>query len=549
MNQKPALHWSLRVLVAAVLLLSCVVLYVKTRAVDFKAHAELVDSLRRVQQLNAVLQQEVLATRFGLLNEYDALARSQGEMTGAVSEIAERLAVIRYANQDIDRAFLKLTALRAERGLLLEQFKMQNALLKNSLYYLPTAGDALLAEVARAGVGSPELTSHVHGLVQSTLLHNLLESESLRERIIGAIAQGPALTQRLPPALQAQHKLLLTHAQTVLRQQELVDPLIAVTISADFDRAALALAAAYTDSFDAAVESTNRYRAALYVCVVILLLAVSFIGLKLRQVYANLEIMVADRTRRLQQALQELWGEMELAKKIQTALVPQQPKLENCDVAAVMRPAEQVGGDYYDVVSIHGNEWILIGDVSGHGVPAGLVMMMCQTAVHTVLELEPTIAPEKLLAVVNRSLTANIHRLGEDKYMTINAMFRGPDGTFQYSGMHQDIFIYRAESGTIDEIKADGICLGLTAAIEDKLATGSFRLGEGDVLLLYTDGITEAMRDGRMLDGAGLKEMLRELGSQDAQQIVAGILSRLEGYVVSDDVTALAIKQLGRAAA
>jgi serine phosphatase RsbU (regulator of sigma subunit) len=343
--------------------------------------------------------------------------------------------------------------------------------------------------------------------------------------------------------------LLLTHAETVLRQQDLVDPLITLTISGDFDRAALALAAAYARSFDAAVESTNRYRSALYVCVVILLLAVSLIGLKLREVYANLETMVADRTRRLQKALEELWGEMELAKKIQLALVPREPKLNNCDVAAVMLPAEQVGGDYYDVVSIQGNEWILIGDVSGHGVPAGLVMMMCQTAVHTVLELEPDIAPEKLLAIVNRSLTANIQRLGEDKYMTINAMFRRPDGTFQFSGMHQDIFIYRAASGTIDEIKADGICLGLAASIEDKLVTGSFQLAEGDVLLLYTDGITEAMRDGRMLDGAGLKEMLRELGAQDAQQIVAGIVSRLEGYAVSDDVTALAIKQLGKAAA
>jgi serine phosphatase RsbU (regulator of sigma subunit) len=348
----------------------------------------------------------------------------------------------------------------------------------------------------------------------------------------------------LPAALASQYQLLLKHAETVLRQQELVDPLIARATSGEFDHAALALVAAYSDSFEAAVASSNRYRSALYVCVVVLLIAVVGIGVKLREVYANLELMVADRTRRLQKALEELWGEMALAKKIQTALVPRTPRLKDCDVAAIMLPADQVGGDYYDVVSIQGNEWILIGDVSGHGVPAGLVMMMCQTAVHTVLELAPDIAPEKLLAIVNRSLTANIERLGEDKYMTINAMSRRPDGVIQYAGMHQDIFIYRAASSSIEEIKADGICLGLSASIEDKLVTGSFRLGEGDVLLLYTDGITEAVRDGRMLDGDGLKELLRELGAGDAQQIVSGIISRLQGYAVSDDVTALAIKQL-----
>ena len=544
MTRRPVLQWVVRVLAAGLLLVACVVLYLKTRAVDFGAHAERVDALRRLQQLNAVLQQEVLASRFGLLNEYDAHSRTQAELTAALTDVERRLVGTSYANAEVNEALGTLGALRAERARELEQFKMQNAILKNSLYYLPTAGEALLGELAQAQLASPALTSQIHTLVENTLLHNLLKSESLRARIDQGLAAAPALASSLPGPLQGQYQLLLEHEKTVLRQQDLVDPLIGQVISGDFDRSALALVAAYTRSFEAAVESTNRARSALYVCVVILLIAVTGIGLKLRELYAKLESMVADRTRQLQQALEELWGEMALAKKIQTALVPQQPQLKNCDVAAVMLPADQVGGDYYDVVSIQGNEWILIGDVSGHGVPAGLVMMMCQTAVHTVLELDPGIAPEKLLAVVNRSLTANIRRLGEDKYMTINAMRRGPDDVIQYAGMHQDIFIYRAASRSIDEIKADGICLGLSPSIEDKLVTGTFRLGEGDVLLLYTDGITEAVRDGRMLDGEGLKQLLCELGSGDAQQIVAGIVSRLESYAVSDDVTALAIKQL-----
>jgi serine phosphatase RsbU (regulator of sigma subunit) len=318
-------------------------------------------------------------------------------------------------------------------------------------------------------------------------------------------------------------------------------------ISADFDNAALELASVYTRRFELAVQSANRYRIALYAGVVVLLFAVSVIGLKLRALYASLETMVSDRTQRLQQALPELWGEMELAKKIQTALVPAKPTLENCEVAAVMLPADQVGGDYYDVVTIDGNEWVLIGDVSGHGVSAGLVMMMCQTAVHSVLELDSSIAPHKLLATVNRSLTANIRRLGEDKYMTINAFCRRPNGQFLFSGMHQDILIYRAQSASVEEIKADGMCLGLADAIDEQLVTDSFTLLEGDVLLLYTDGITEAMRNGRMLDSSGLKEMLREFGAASAEQIVKSIIARLSEYTISDDVTALAIKQGSKA--
>jgi phosphoserine phosphatase RsbU/P len=87
------------------------------------------------------------------------------------------------------------------------------------------------------------------------------------------------------------------------------------------------------------------------------------------------------------------------------------------------------------------------------------------------------------------------------------------------------------------------MCLGLTPSIEDQLASGSFALGEGDVLLLYTDGVTEAKRDGRMLDAVGLKALLCELGPSNANQIVDGIMARLSEYTISDDVTALAIKQ------
>jgi serine phosphatase RsbU (regulator of sigma subunit) len=532
-----------RTLLALVALTGSAVLYVKTRAVDFAAHAELVEALRRTQQLNAVLQHQVLASRFGLLNEYDALSRTQGELALAVADLSARFAHLSYGDAETRAALARLLALRARRAQDVEQFKTQNAVLKNSLYYLPTAGDGVLAAQA-GGTLTKGLAEHVHGIVQDTLLLNLLASDDLRGRLDTALGSSAAFSTSLSKELASQYGLFAQHARTVRRQQELVDPLIALITSAEFERVAIELSAAYTRSFERAVRSANMYRIALYVSVLVLLLLVMVIGLKLRELYANLGRMVKERTEQLERALAELWGEMELAKKIQTALVPEHPKLKGCDVAAVMKPADQVGGDYYDVLSVDGNEWILIGDVSGHGIPAGLVMMMCQTAVHTVLELDPKIAPDKLLAIVNRALTQNIQRLGEDKYMTINAMFRRPDGCFQYSGMHQDILIYRAKSATVEEIKAEGICLGLAPHIEDLLVSGSFALEEGDVLLLYTDGITEATRDGRMLDADGLKQILRELGSQSADQIVAGVLARLSDYAISDDVTALAIKQL-----
>lgn len=83
-----------------------------------------------------------------------------------------------------------------------------------------------------------------------------------------------------------------------------------------------------------------------------------------------------------------------------------------------MKPADDVGGDYYDVINIGGYDWIVIGDVSGHGVTAGLVMMMVQTSIHSVLQGNPGIKPSELIEQVNSVIIGNIRKFNENKYLT-----------------------------------------------------------------------------------------------------------------------------------
>ena len=146
---------------------------------------------------------------------------------------------------------------------------------------------------------------------------------------------------------------------------------------------------------------------------------------------------------RIEKAMNALWGEMKLARKIQTALVPSHPGLSGFEIAASLRQADEVGGDYYDVLSANGQNWVVIGDVSATVFRPGLIMMMAQTAIHTALEETPDISPTQLLALVNKTLTRNISRFGESKYMTITALNGKTDGTFTFAGLHQDILIYR----------------------------------------------------------------------------------------------------------
>jgi serine phosphatase RsbU (regulator of sigma subunit) len=250
------------------------------------------------------------------------------------------------------------------------------------------------------------------------------------------------------------------------------------------------------------------------------------------------------RTSELDRALAELWGEMALARKIQSALVPVAPVLAKCETAALMKPTSQVGGDYYDVVHAGDGEWILIGDVSGHGVSAGLVMMMCHTAVRTVLRSDPSVGPARLLSIVNRVLTQTIAQLGEEKYMTMSAFRRSPDGVVRFAGAHQDVHVYRAATKNVEAIETRGMWLGIKADIDCDLQEGELELEPGDVLLLHTDGITEAMDDaGAVFDDQRLVKVLESSGERTAEEILEAIFRALDGWHVTDDATVIVVKQ------
>lgn len=295
--------------------------------------------------------------------------------------------------------------------------------------------------------------------------------------------------------------------------------------------------------------------------------------LKLNQ---ELEQRVFDRTRELNQTLEKveevnealdasvkelieakdaLWGEMELAKKIQTVLLPQQPEIADYEITGYMKPADEVGGDYYDIINIGGRDWIVIGDVSGHGVSAGLIMMMVQTAIHATLSAQPDLSPSELLTVVNSTICSNISKMGEDKYMTIMVIACKPEGRLCFSGLHQDIQIYRQSAGVIETVKTEGMWIGVTEDISEMLIEDLVVMQPGDTMLLYTDGITEAtpkespalsIEESKqtMFGEDRLIEVFKQLaGRGSVDDIKQGILTAMKDYVTSDDVTFVVVRR------
>lgn len=329
-----------------------------------------------------------------------------------------------------------------------------------------------------------------------------------------------------------------------VEQMVLLDEQIhAITRSKVSDRLAEVLSI-YERAFMVEVDATGLYRIILYGWSIIFLVALIITLYRFRRLSFYHEQQVIQRTAELDDALSSLWGEMELATRIQTALVPTKPLLPGCDVAASMFPAEIVGGDYYDFINVGDFNWVLIGDVSGHGVPAGLIMMMCQTAVQTELQAYPDLAPNVLLARVNGTLVENMRRLGEQKYMTLTAIRRDPDGTFHFAGLHQDLFIRRASTHSVERIPSTGTWVGLMHNIEEQLPVSQFTLDSGDVLLLYTDGITEAQRDNELLNNDGLIALLESSQGKTAEDILEDILQPMESYAIDDDVSLVVIRQV-----
>ncbi len=253
---------------------------------------------------------------------------------------------------------------------------------------------------------------------------------------------------------------------------------------------------------------------------------------------------------RIQQAT--MGRELEIARNIQLSLLPANGDQGSYSFHGFMRSADDVGGDTYDCIRLKSRQkdywWFLIGDVSGHGLPAGLITLMAQTAIHTLKELHPELNPDEALAAINRVLYENIRRLGQSKYMTASLFRADSAGGFSVSGLHLDPIIYRARQRKVDIIPSTGMWLGVEPDIARDLKLTRFKLGKGDVLFLHTDGIVESRNRSRELFAdERLIEIIEKNGNRPLHELEARILDALarfsEGYPQEDDITFAMIRK------
>jgi phosphoserine phosphatase RsbU/P len=184
--------------------------------------------------------------------------------------------------------------------------------------------------------------------------------------------------------------------------------------------------------------------------------------------------------------------ENEIASRVQASILPGEVDVEGLAISAQMLPAEVVGGDYYDIIPVEDGCWLAMGDVAGHGLAAGVIMLMIQSAVQSLVRLSPRARPRDLVCALNGALYENIRkRMRRDEHVTFCLARYSPDGRLVFAGAHENILICR-EEGDCENIPTSGTWLGAMSDISEVTTDTTLHLGPGDIMLLFTDGVIEA---------------------------------------------------------
>ena len=242
--------------------------------------------------------------------------------------------------------------------------------------------------------------------------------------------------------------------------------------------------------------------------------------------------------------LRELERELELSQVVQRALLPQRPpSIPGIDTAGFSRPAKIVSGDYFDFVRFKdGSHGVIVGDVSGKGVSAAMLMTSLQTAFQTMAP-EAT-SPLEILERINRLYLHNI------KFTTFVTLFVGQyeprERRFTYANAgHNSGYLLRGGTGEEQWLHPTGPAIGLT---EGRLTrVEAVELRPGDNLLLYTDGVTEATNAaGEFFGEDRLAAAMQQNAAASAEGLVQAVVKDLADFTqrseTSDDTTLVLLK-------
>jgi phosphoserine phosphatase RsbU/P len=253
----------------------------------------------------------------------------------------------------------------------------------------------------------------------------------------------------------------------------------------------------------------------------------------------SLGYLVAQRSLRTEEALLAIRNELEIARRIQTSILPEQmPEIVGLRVAAKYIPMSEVAGDFYDFLVVDERRvGILIADVSGHGVPAALVASMVKVAIAA--QAEHADDPAKVMSGLNSVLAGKL----QGQFVTAAYLYLDLEtgaGSYSAAG-HPPLFHYQAAGQAVQSVVENGLILGIMPFANYESLTLSF--ATGDRFLLYTDGVVEADKAGEEFGDVRIKDILS--ASNTADKICLSVSNAVTVWtngIAGDDITIVAIE-------
>jgi len=247
-----------------------------------------------------------------------------------------------------------------------------------------------------------------------------------------------------------------------------------------------------------------------------------------------------------QRALEQ---DLNLAARIQAGLLPKRGfSAAGWNVAYHYEPAGQVSGDYFDYIKVDDERLgVAIADVSGKGIPASLIMAICRSVLRSQAIGNPS--PADVLQKVNRQLYPDIK---EDMFISMAYLVldHARSAVTLARAGHDAPLLYRAKSKTVEQLKTPGMVVGIDSGdVFDRLTTDvAVELEAGDCILLYTDGITEALdNEGNEFGLERTTAAFRSSAKEGAQAMVNRLIDDLRNFVGStpqnDDITLITIRK------
>ena len=246
-------------------------------------------------------------------------------------------------------------------------------------------------------------------------------------------------------------------------------------------------------------------------------------------------LIEASQIRSTREEQKRLERELSIAANIQSSLLPiRLPIIQDCELSAYLRPARRVGGDFYDIAHLRtGEPILLLADVSGKGMPAAILTAVVHATFHSEAPYQRD--PSQLLVEINRSIYADLDKAQAFVTSAVARIDTDPLGIAYASAGHVEAAIWRKDKSWIEFLPATGLPLGVQPILSCR--TKDIRLGQGDVFLLYSDGITEAENsDGEIFGAQGLSDIMEAVHLASAEIQIQTIVEAVRIFCGSSPI-------------